>query len=343
MARNFSLRNLYIFVVANKKTGGGHLSRQNNIIKNLRVPCKIITLENSIIGEETIDLVDDIILIKAFDYKQIERVVERDSVLIFDPPYYEKELNTYESAKEFFFLDRLRKKNIRVIYFTDEFLARTRPVSLVVNGYLESEELEEIYSRDGADTIVGIDAFVFSYDRDMVVSNPDESRKQVFVNFGYFDQHLLASGIGEVIKLLSDSGCVVNFVGQEGSLTFAEEIMNLNIHANLKQKEFLDLLAKADLAIVSAGNVNYERMLLGVPGISIPQFGRQAVYSMVADKLGVSIHLDSLSYLKSTVTEWIEGDFSRISKQCFRLGQLSSPNEHPDNLLVDKIKSCIFG
>jgi len=337
------LRDLYIFVVSNKKTGGGHLSRQNKIIKKLRVPCKIITLENSIIDDETIELVDDIILIKVFDYKQIEGIVEHDSVLIFDPPYYEKELNTYESAKEFCFLDRLRQKNIRVIYFTDEFLARTRPVSLVVNGYLESEELEEIYSRDGADSIVGIDSFLFSYDRDRDVANPDESCKKVFINFGYFDQHSLASGIREVIRLLSDSGCVVNFVGQESSLTSSEEILNLNIFANLKQKEFLDLLAKADLAIVSAGNVNYERMLLGVPGISIPQFGRQAVYSMVADKLGVSLHLDSLSYLKSAVTDWIEGDLSRISQQCIRLDQFSSQNEQPGNLLVHKIKSCIFG
>lgn len=337
------MRDLYIFVVSNKQTGGGHLSRQNNIIKKLGISCKIITLKNSIIDEETINLVDDVILIKFFEYEEIERVIEYDSVLIFDPPYYEKEINTYESAKELCFLDRLREKNIRVIYFTDEFLARTRPVSLVVNGYLESEELEAIYSRDGADSLVGIDSFLFNYDRDSDAIKRDKPCKQVFINFGYFDQHSLVLEIFEVVRLLSDSGCVVNFVGRENSLISSKEIAGLHVFANLKQKEFLDLLANADLAIVSAGNVNYERMLLGVPGVSIPQFGRQAVYSMVADKLGLSLHLDSLSQLKYILTEWIEGDFSRIRQQCNKLDQFANSYQSPGDLLVHKIKSCIFG
>lgn len=336
------MRDLYIFVVSNKQTGGGHLSRQKNVIRKLEIPCKIITLEDSSIDDETLNLVDDVILIKTFEYKEIEKVVKCDSVLIFDPPYYEKESTTYESANELIFLNRLREKQIRVIYFTDEFLARTRPVSLVVNGYLESEEFRAIYSRDGADSIVGIESFLFIYDRGIDTIKSDKSCKQVFINFGYFDQNSFGSRILEIVKLLSDSGCVVNFVGPENSLISSEKILNLNVFANMKQTEFLSLLASADLAIVSAGNVNYERMLLGVPGISIPQFGRQSVYSMVIDKLGFSLHLDSFSCLKSALTDWIDGDFSCFSQQCIRLDQFSNTYQSSCDMLVKKIKSCIF-
>lgn len=282
--------NLLIFADGDKTIGLGHLTRMCTLVRRLGRPARVVTQTPEFTRKIFAGVDVEIVAIGEAEpvFAAIEAASTTAQLVVLDPPYYP--LTPERSAGSVWqpLIDRLRIAGKKVARFTDEEAPSAHNCDVLINGYPGAEAFHVDYAEQGMEGLILAGPRYFLIDPSHEQATPRAGG--IFVSVGGSDQNDLLVRFAPALRELARNYPVEMVAGPVSGLR-PDAVPDAVLHTYLSPAELAAALKGAHLAFTACGNMLFERLFHGTPGISVAQFARQDRYGREFERLGATRHL----------------------------------------------------
>ena len=279
-----------------KSIGYGHLRRVSIISQYLKVSKGLNSLlisikddqENfflddnirSVYLDENIDFLDEVEFIGSY--------LENTSAEYIILDVLDADINNE-------YMRRLNLLGLPIIVITDDTYKRLINADLIING--NPNQLEIDYGDHHYKYLLGPKYFIMPeiYGETLTKPPTRKKKKDILLTLGGSDHNNLIFKVLIALRKLNNIGKITlissKATGYLGKLINFIKTSTLNIELLIDVPNLAPFFNKVDLAITAGGNTLFERIAIGLPGLTICQLTRQDEIANMFQKLNVNFNI----------------------------------------------------